>query len=351
MIINISGYGYSGASAYRDLLKEFSDTTCFPAEFQLLQEPDGLLDLEYGLVLSPRRINSNTVICRFRKNIFSVRHEVYAQLSKGKYYSLTNDYLTSLVQASWFGRSMYDPIDICSIYTKGKIFSWGKRCAEKICRHIGLPPRYDRRYYSSMPSSEFVQKTRQYIHDLLDYCGYSLDNYLILEQAFGIESPLNGAHCFACDVKSIVVDRDPRDVFILTNKIFKSKSSFMPNSGDVEQFVRYYKTLHRSISNDDQVRYFSFEDLLFDYDRIVEELSSWLGIGQNRNLKFRYFDPACSVANTKLYEKYTGLEMEIGYIERELHEYLYPFGKKPMAFKSKYSKVFDRQSDIVGDLG
>jgi hypothetical protein len=48
--ISVTGYGWSGSSAYVSLLKEFDGFGCMDKEFRLVKDPFGLLDLQTSLV-------------------------------------------------------------------------------------------------------------------------------------------------------------------------------------------------------------------------------------------------------------------------------------------------------------
>ena len=55
--ISVSGYGWSGSSAYISLLKEFRDFDCIDKEFRMIKDPFGLLgmmsqlEIFYGFVI------------------------------------------------------------------------------------------------------------------------------------------------------------------------------------------------------------------------------------------------------------------------------------------------------------
>ena len=73
MIVNVSGFCWSGAGAVHDLLREYSDVEFLAVdwekvdlEFTLLWEPDGIRDLEYKLCQKHNSFgDSNTAIKRF----------------------------------------------------------------------------------------------------------------------------------------------------------------------------------------------------------------------------------------------------------------------------------------------
>ena len=72
----------------------------------------------------------------------------------------------------------------------------------------------------------------------------------------------------------------------------------MPNTGNVKDFIEYYKSLHKNKTIDDRVRYVQFEDLIFDFGNTSDDIFKWLGLKYTHNN--RYFDPSKSINNTKL---------------------------------------------------
>ena len=64
-IVHFGGFAASGGSALRDLFYEYSDVFVFPAEFRLLKEKNGLLDLEDALFISKSPDNIDLAIKDF----------------------------------------------------------------------------------------------------------------------------------------------------------------------------------------------------------------------------------------------------------------------------------------------
>ena len=75
MIIGVTGYGVTGASAFIDLICEFEDVQHYDPhiELQLLQRPDSIRDLRFNLVESRRRLNISTSISRFVNHIVAIK--------------------------------------------------------------------------------------------------------------------------------------------------------------------------------------------------------------------------------------------------------------------------------------
>jgi len=327
MIIGVTGYGGTGASAYTALFKEFEGTQLnWELEFQLLQEPDGILDLEYALVHSKSRIRSNAAIKRFIKNLDHLDtfgKKVLVKATNGVYVSLSKEYINKLIDTRWLGRSNFDPTDL----QPSKIVSYIYKVRRAINRFLKLevPECRSERYYSLCESEKFSQITKKYLEEVVKACGFDLTKNVFLEQLFTCTNPLDGSHFFD-EVKSIVVDRDPRDIYIQSNYLLnKHYFMFMPNSGSVDEFIKYYRLLHSHKVDAPNVLYVNFEDLMYRYDDTAAKMCDFLG-SKHIN-KRKYFHPEKSINNTMLYKRYPKMRAEIEKIEKELSEYLYDFDK------------------------
>ena len=345
MVIGITGYGATGASACMDLLKEFEDVQYYKphAEFQLLQQPDGIIDLRYHLVESRRRISINAAIVRFIKRYEYRRSDRLSTKTDGKYVPLSKEYIDSLIQVTWQGKSSYDPPDMLSKFDdyKYRYIRGGIRRLIWLFKPNSIWPPHRTRYYSCISEAEFVEKTKQYLEKIFFASGFDINKPIMLEQLFSLERPTEGGEFFD-DFRTIIVDRDPRDVYVMTNGYLSCHlTSFMPNNGDVKAFVDYYKGLHHSVSDDPRVMYINFEDLIYQYEDTIKKLTSFLGL-KHVNPK-RIFKPEWSINNTKTYLKYPDLSEDIKYIENSLSEYLYPFEKyeNNLAFVPEDTGFFD----------
>lgn len=344
MVIGITGYGATGASAYVDLLREFDNVQSFDshAEFQLLQQPDGIRDLRFNLVESRRRISINCAIHRFIKQYkFKRNNTSYNKVTKGKYTQLSEKYINSLIQMTWKGKSIYDPQDILKPIEKdslAKVNNFIRRIIHIFDKCAPWPPMIPR-YYSYISTEDFIAKTKTYLSDFFQACEFDLNNPIMLEQLFCLENPLEGSEYFDTETKSIIVDRDPRDVFLLTNGYLADNCSFMPNTGNVEDFVKYYKGLHSTFCEDPNVLYVNFEDLIYNYHSTVCRMEQFLGI-KHVHPKSN-FKPEWSINNTQVYKNYPQYEKEIKYIEEQLHDYLYPYESQEIDFVPEEIGLFD----------
>ena len=346
MIIGVTGYGGTGASACIDLLKEFDGVQSYPSstEFQILQQPDGIIDLYYQLVDSRRRLNVNTAIIRFMKQYTFLRSDRLSEFTDNQYQRLSEAYIHALIETTWKGKSSYDPQDILSRF-ESPIFKYFNAIIRRILWLHDInsifPPTINR-YYTSIDKYRFINLTQDYLKSILSASGFDLDKPILLEQLFNLQNPLEGSEFFDTASKSIIVDRDPRDFYVLVTHYWgKNSTGYMPNDGDVYKFVNYYRGLHNSCSMSKDVFYLQFEDLIFDYTNTVHRLEEFLGI---RHISpDTYFHPQWSINNTKLFERHSEYHHDIKYIEQELSDYLYDFNRysSTLDFVPEEMDVFD----------
>ena len=71
-----------------------------------------------------------------------------------------------------------------------------------------------------------------------------------------------------------------------------------------------------------------FEDLIYKYNETTERIINFVGIDSKMHtMPLTRFNPAISVKDTNLKNKYPQYVKEIEYIESYLREYLYDFPK------------------------
>ena len=179
--------------------------------------------------------------------------------------------------------------------------------------------------YMSIYPNDFYETTKKYIISLMLSSGFDLENICVLNQPFAANNIIAGMRYFN-DSKAIVVDRDPRDIYIFVKEIVSDSGSFIPVNS-VEDFVKYYRLLRIKKEIQENILYLNFEDLIFKYDLIVKKIENFLEIKNHQN-KERYFRPEVSAANTMLFIKFPKYNRDIQYIEHELPEYLYPFSEE-----------------------
>jgi hypothetical protein len=344
MIIGTCGFSWSGSSAVADLLMEFSDIQVYDKiEFLLAYFPDGLEDLDFHLNKNCSKFLSSTVaIPRFRK----VANYLLNKPTKGQIKELTEKYLDSITQVTWKGLGqgqilvhnywMFDHV--------GKKFTYKflRRLPVKLCKKINLYPLSNMEF--SVCPDNFNEVTLEYTDAILRAIGLDLSRPIVLDQPFAGNDPVKSLKYYR-DAKAIIVDRDPRDLYLLAKEYFP-KTSYQVPYENVKDFIAYYSNMHKTINNsieNSNILYIRFEELVYEYEATVNRIMEFLKI-YNHDLPRKYFVPEQSMVNTRLYIKTNKYSNDIMEIEKTLSQYLYDFDNHSDIFKNEDNdkKIFDK---------
>lgn len=309
-IVSITGFGYSGSSALKDLLKEYSEVQVLGrGEFQIFDPPDGIRDLEYHINQDCFYINNAIAIRRFL--IFMKHNRFMNKRNK----SLVDHYLKNFYEIKWRGRTGFEK---GMVY--GPSYAWWfiRRCIDELYR------RFFHRYsnllntdfYISSPNSRFKDITKEFVDEF--FMSYNADSSRIVavDQLFPGIAP-NKYFDYVKDPYCIVVDRDPRDVYIEAKRM---NVNLIPIYS-CHDFIKYFKLTRRKCVESERVLYIKFEDMIYNYDETVKKVESFLNIYDHK-YKGLFFKPDESKRNTKLYLRYPAKD-DMNRIKEELQEYLY----------------------------
>ena len=323
MVIGICGYGYTGSGAVIDLLKEYKDIQVSDDfEFALTYWPDSIQDLEYHLCYAPARFfSSDTAIRRFHTFVEKENKSPkgwYKVATQGKFKEISEQYINKVTQLTWKGRWMIDPF-LCSEFIRTIKYRLLGRCIKWFPR---VERMLNRKMYFSIAPVDFLEHTKDYINDLLSAMGYHNSGTVVLNQPFPANEPAQSMKYFT-DPRAIIVDRDPRDTYILMKKHTSARWAPIDN---VEKFILYYRQLRLNKEESNRVLYLRFEDLVYQYERTVKVIEEFCGLGIHIRPR-SFFDPMVSINNTRLYQRYPELDADIKLIEKELTEFLFNFSE------------------------
>lgn len=328
MIINVSGFGYSGSGAVIDLLKEFEDIQVLDMELNILYVPDGIRDLEYHLCEDHYRfMSSDIAISRFIKRMDAIS-ENFDKKDRKRFMEIAKNYIDSLVQVTWNGYSIIDRSEYSHLKRnlRIKLPDLISTILSKI--HIRMPIKDPvRQMYLSIEPSNFLESTKTFFSNILDFIGYNQSNTIVVDQMLASD---NNYHCikYFDEIKIINVLRDPRDVYLLLKAELPNTGKAIPMfipTDSVENFINYYKLLvNPDPRTKDYTLIVQFEDLIYKYQNTIEKIKSFLSESNHTNPK-KYFNPDISINNTQLFYKYPEYKEDIEKIETELMDYLYPF--------------------------
>lgn len=334
-IITCASYYGTGSSAITDLLSEYDDCKSLTNyEFRFIQDPEGISDLEYNLVQNHHRHNSGHALKRYRKKVDFLsgnklikKYEPFFNNCWKKY---SYEYINQLTDFTYRGYWHQDVID------KGSWFYLKKRCINKVLtktlwknKEKGYCELPNEVTLCSAPNEElFLDCTRNYIDKLFNEANLDNKPNIIVDQLLS-PSNLERYVRYFNDIFIYVVDRDPRDLFILEKYIWKGTIIPVEN---VELFCKWYlyTRKHRKFDKKilSNVRFIQFEDLIYKYDETIIGIQRDLGLtNENHIEKYKHLNPKISISNTKLWTRYKLNDEDIQYIETTLSEYLYDYSK------------------------
>lgn len=340
MIIGVCSYGNTGSGAVFDLLKEYEELevlarTGADFEFKFTYMPDGIEDLEHHICTSPTRwMSSDTAIKRFVDimNFYGKRYSLISRATKQQYKRITQEFIDNIVQVKWDGRRLFEYMH------RGETGAFRYRMGIKLESTFRKLTKKDFRafptvqmFYSYKPDN-FLEASRQYIEKLICAISTGEKNKIVLDQPFSGDDPVKSFKYYN-DPYAIVVDRDPRDLYITAKYIYPYEDCWIPTQS-VDDYIVYYRQMRKkSKDTHDRVLRIWFEDLIYEYDTTVDKIQNFVGVKAGNSKK--YFDPQISIQNTQIYKLYSSEYENIKKIERELKEWIYPFEKYDVKIEHK----------------
>lgn len=334
-IIIPTGYMGSGSSAITDLVSEFKDckNEFKSYEYVLLHCPNGLFDLEDKLLMGNNAIRSDEAIRTFQNQMKKLYDKKfwwignYKKIIGENFMDITNDYINSLINFNYEGYwYMHEEINIKMFFKlllrkTLKILTLNKVRFKNILKYkdgmqICLPTK-----------EEFFDKSKDYIYKIIEEISIGeknviLDQFLLPFNLFRLDNYFND------DTRVIVVQRDPRDVFILNKYIWPQRNFEVPMPKDVNEFCKYYKRMRENEkeAKSNKILRIHFEDLVYRYEETLKRVMEHLDFTPDMHVnKKSRFIPELSIKNTQLFNSPDKYDNEINVIEKELKDYLYNF--------------------------
>lgn len=332
MIIGACGFGSSGSSAVSDYLKEFDCCHVLDkVEFDWVSIVDGLIDLEYHLKNPHNRTSDSfCAIERFREcAIRRSQSFLRAGISQADFLDSVDRFITAITTTSWEARKK--PAD--NIFEK----LWLRIIART--RYIEKWELKHKQQWSGYPFVEvpfavnpegFDDAAKKQVREVLAMMGATFDKPIILDQPFAGNNP-QACFKFYDDPYAIVVDRDPRDIYVFANtRLVGRTPHFMPIQ-PVEKYVAYFKALRDEQpykEQNERILRVRFEDMVYHYDETTEIIRHFLNFPENPTPK-SIFDPAISMPNTQVWKRFPQFKDDISLIEEQLSDYLFDFSGCP----------------------
>lgn len=341
-IVDISGFGHSGKTAVTDFLKQYDCVVGFPnfVEFELFRVPGGLLDLYFSIYESWNLIRSTVRINDFKKLVkrigtiqsssnpisyFTASGHGYDHYFNGRFIELSNNLINKIILAEQYTFWPYENLRLPGlIIFRNKLYA--RFFNSLVSANI---------YYSDR--NQFIEHVQTYIKELFDELHAPGKTHVILNNAF---DPFNPGLCLEMagkDAYSIIVDRDPRDVYASQisakdgyipdfekNKNIDKIKKLFTGFNDINQFIFRYRTIKGNVKDDKggKVLRLRYEDFITDHENQSKIVRTFIGIDENAVIAGAEFSVSNSIKNIGLWKKYENLP-EIKLIEKELKQYCY----------------------------
>lgn len=329
-VVDLSGYSFTGKSAVYDLLSEFEGYKHHSKtfEFELLRISGGILDLENALVKNWSPVRSSEAIRKYMNLVksFGGNKTLISRLTSigfqyDSYFPMftqkSKSYVESLIITSWVCEW---PFALIELPLPNVLF-------KKIKRSLGFKNSFDFKVYlSRLSDDEFSEATKEYLHELFSYCMDVNEKAIVLNNAFEPFSPLR-SHKFFSDPKSIVVDRDPRDIYMAAlyqGAVGNSNVGKAVIGKSVKDYIVRFKAYRNNNNNNGKnILKINFENLVIDYNYSTKKIIHFLGEEKNVHVNpKRYFDPNKSINGIGLWKKTTGkVKQDIEVITSELKDF------------------------------
>ena len=332
-IIVPTGYMGSGSSAITDLLREFKDfrNDYGTFEYVFLHTPNGLFDLEDKLLIGNNAVRSDEAIRTFETQMKKLYDKKfwwvgnYKKIFGPKFMELTNTYINDITQYNFQGfYYMHEEVNTKMFFKllliKPFKILFKNKARKKVLKYN------DGMRTSFISSKDFYKYSSKYIYSILEEASKGSDT-AVFDQLLLPHNLFRIDNYFDDRLKVIVVERDPRDVFVLNKYIWQKKQVGVPFPLDVNLFCEFYDSMRKNekISTSNKILRIRFEDLIYNYDNEVKKITKFLGYSKSDHInKKTCFKPEQSIRNTQIFRdnKYTD---EIKIIEEKLSKYLYKF--------------------------
>lgn len=333
-IIVPTGYMGSGSSAITDLVAEFKDcqNEHKSYEYVLLHCPNGLFDLEDKLLIGNNAIRSDEAIRSFELQMKKLYDKKfwwvgnYKNIISTNFMNITDNFIMNIqefnYQGYWYMHEEVNTKMFLKLLLRKplKMLTFNKIRFNKILKYN------DGMRISYINKEDFYKKSHEYIYKVIEEISKGKEN-IVLDQFLLPFNLFRVDNYFDDRLKVIVVERDPRDVFIINKYIWQKKQICVPFPLEVNEFCDFYRKMRESEKecNSDKVFRVRFEDLIYNYDDKVKEITKFLNFKESDHInKKTRFIPELSIKNTQLFRKEEYRE-ESKIIEKKLKDYLYDF--------------------------
>ena len=339
LIVVPSGYMGSGSSAITDIVSEIKgfEAKNESYEYVFLHAPDGLFDLEDKLLFSNNALRSDEALFRFEERMKSLYNKKnfwvgsYNHFISYNFINYVYEFIDRIVNEEYDDTYWYFQQEPMSVYMQGRLYF--RRLVKMVTGGkvlIKVPLRYKTMRTSFPSETEFYSASKCFLNKVMADLGINESN-IILDQLLLPHNLFRIDHYFDDNLRVFVVERDPRDVFLLNKYVWRKDAVSVPYPYDAERFCDYYRRMRKGekVLDDKRILRYHFEDFIYNYDDSISKIYDFLNVSEEmHDKKKKKFNPDISVNNTQLF-RIKGLSeevlSEVKIIETRLRDYLYDF--------------------------
>ena len=221
-------------------------------------------------------------------------------MGKDTFIKHTNEFVDQITELKcnvWCHIDQMEKGQLFDYFDKGfsKVFRWFYKAfinSNGRLRYSFLEPLKESGYFSAIDKETFYRCVREYIEKVVGELNPENKEFVVVDQLLP-PSNLYQYFNYFNDIKVVVVDRDPRDLYICAHEFYKEK--IIPYF-DVEQYCKWYEIVRRHRKNEvydpNRVLFIHFEDLIYQYEIMSRKLIEFSGIGGDNWVAPRsYLDP------------------------------------------------------------
>lgn len=331
--VMLLGYGWSGSSAIVDLLKEFKGYWA-PGdimEFRILRDPYGVMNLESHLIDHWDPLVYDMAIRDFIWYSQTLNKTPGKFTKEGGYYDTffgkhflgaTEKFVQKLTDFTYDGYWFYFDFKLNALQNTIR------KIKRKLNKTKFEAAQNKRLYFSNLTREQFYQYVQEYMDDIFEPIAAKENaTHMIMDQAIPVQLPTKSNDYFK-NAKTIIVDRDPRDIYVELIKLGKLIGKELKYTKDPMKYVEWHKAYRRNVEEykkDENILFLQFEDIVQNYDENVKKILDFLGEDESIHLaekKRTLFNPDRSIKNIGIWRNYEHQdEMQVLY--DNLTEYCY----------------------------
>ena len=337
-VIITAGYMGSGSSAVTDLLSEYEGLNCANSSFEyvFMHCPNGLFDLEDKLLVGNTALRSDEALHSFLDTMRGLYRKDghwtgnYREKVSPDFYDDCRAFVDALSPYRFEDVYWYYQQNPVNLRMKAQLFL--VRAALKATHgklKLPRPVSYRETMFAFPEPEAFYGAAKQLLDRVFRAMGIEKSS-IVLDQLLLPQNLNRLDRYFGDNARVIVVDRDPRDVYLSNKLIWKPQNWMIPLPTEAERFCGMYRSIRElGVREDPRVLKVHFEDLVYRYEETVARIEVFLGVdARDHARRFSRFDPKRSINNTQLFTRREFAGEDVSPLVRELGEYLYPFTEK-----------------------